>query len=383
MNHLNNSGFACLRPWRRAAEVLWATALLLTPLSPAWAQETVAVVARAETRRVKLPAELLPFQSVNLHARIQGFLEKVEVDVGSTVRKGQLLAELSAPEVRAQLAEIEAKAKAVESQRAETDARLAAAMAAVERLEEAAKTPGAVAGLELIQARKNVEAIRGQLSANDAQAKASRAAAGTVQELLTLLRIVAPFDGVITQRLAHPGALVSPTAGPILRLEQLDRLRVVVAVPESELAGLVKGANVPFQVPGSMNGAANGALRGSGKVARISRSLDPKTRTMPVELDAANPGLALAPGMYAEADWPVQKLRPSLLVPATAVVTTTEKMFVIRASGGVAEHVPVRKGGLVKDAALGDLVEVFGDLQAGDAVVKRASDEIRAGSPLR
>ena len=99
---------------------------------------------------------------------------------------------------------------------------------------------------------------------------------------------------------------------------------------------------------------------------------------MPVELDVANPGLRLTPGMFPEVAWPVRKGRPSLLVPATSVVTTTERTFVIRDNGGRAEWVDVKKG-----AAAGDQVEVLGQLTVGDAVVRRGTDEIRPGAKLR
>jgi len=106
--------------------------------------------------------------------------------------------------------------------------------------------------------------------------------------------------------------------------------------------------------------------------------LDPRTRTMSVELDVNNPNGSLAPGMYAEVTWPVRKAKGSILVPPTAIVTTTEKVFVIRNNGGTAEHVAVSKG-----SPAGDLMEVFGNLHDGDLIVKRASDEIRAGQPIK
>jgi hypothetical protein len=105
--------------------------------------------------------------------------------------------------------------------------------------------------------------------------------------------------------------------------------------------------------------------------------LDPKTRTMPVELDVFNRDGSLAPGMYPTVSWPVRHSGPALLVPRTSVVTTTERTFVIRNSGGRAEWVDVKKG-----AAEGDLIEVIGDLRPGDMVLRRATDEVRPGAAL-
>jgi multidrug efflux pump subunit AcrA (membrane-fusion protein) len=114
-----------------------------------------------------------------------------------------------------------------------------------------------------------------------------------------------------------------------------------------------------------------------GVVKRMSRSLDPKTRSMPVELEVENGGLRLAPGMYAQVSWPVRRPHPSLLVPAGSIVTTSERVFVIRLKEGKAEWVNVERGN-----ASGDLVEVLGPLHEGDLVVRRGSDELRPGTPL-
>ncbi|MFN0103265.1 MAG: efflux RND transporter periplasmic adaptor subunit [Bryobacteraceae bacterium] len=334
------------------------------------AQETAPVVVKVLDRRLKLPAELQAYQSVDLVARVPGFVERVLVDRGSLVKKGELLVELTAPEMKAQLSEFEAKALAIESQKAESEARLAASESTMQKLREAAKTPGAIAANEVVQAEKTVDAQRASIRSIQTQAAAARAAAAGLNEMLQFLKMTAPFDGVITERKVHPGALAGPTAPALLRLEQISRLRVVVAVPEGEVSGIVRGAAVPFTI--------QGGLSGRGAVARLARTVDPRTRTMSVELDVNNPSGALAPGMYAEVTWPVRKAKGSILVPPTAIVTTTEKVFVIRNSGGVAEYVPVSKG-----APAGDMMEVFGNLRDGDLVVKRASDEIRSGQALR
>jgi RND family efflux transporter MFP subunit len=339
------------------------------------ALETAVVVSRPVTRVVRLPGEFLPYERVDLHARVAGFVERVEVDRGSTVRTGQTLIVLSAPEMAAKLAEAEARARAAMSQRAEAEAKLVAAESAYQRLKLAAATPGAVAGLELIQAEKAVEAARALDQALDNSVRAAQAAAEALRELQRYLTVVAPFDGVITERFVHPGALVGPGSGaaePLLRLEDNRRLRLVVYVPEAESGGIVIGARVPFAV------AAFPAETFHGRVARLARSLDPKTRAMPVELDVDNADGRLAPGMYAEVDWPVRRPRASLLVPPSSVVTTTERSFVIRVREGKAEWVDVRRG-----QPAGDLVEVFGPLRPGDVVLRRGTDEIRPGSLVK
>lgn len=347
--------------------------LLLLMALPVWAQpvETVRVVSKQVERKSRLPGEFLPYQEVALHARVTGYVEKVEVDRGSVVRKGQTLVELSAPEMNAQLAEAKSKARAAEAQKAEAEARAIAAQSTAERLEVAAKTPGAISGNELVQARKAVDAVKAQVAALEGSIQAAQAAVTAIQDLQQYLRVTAPFDGVITERFVHPGALASSSSGPLLKLEQTTRLRLVVAVPETEAGAIPRGGQVTFTVP------AFPGERFSGPIARQAHSIDPRTRTEAVELDVANPGGRLAPGMYPEVSWPVRRGRPSVMVPPAAVVTTTERVFVIRVRDGKVEWVNVRKG-----AVSGDLVEVIGEVHEGDEVVKRGSDEIREGTRL-
>ena len=346
--------------------------LLAASIAFGQAVETATVVSQTVSRKSRLPGELQPYLKTALQSRVAGFVESIEVDRGSQVKKGDGLVKLSAPELGAQIAEAEAKVQAVESQRASAEAQRVAAQSTFDRLKAAAATPGVVAANELVLAQKAVDSLDAQIRALDASAAAARSAVKPVREMESYLEIKAPFDGIITERLVHPGALVGPGTGPLLTLEQQGSLRLIVAVPEGDAAAIPRGATVSFKVPAYPGRAF------TGTVARTGNSLDAKTRTLPVELDVVNRGLTLAPGMYADVEWPSRRSGASLLEPPTAVVTTTERSFVIRVNGGVAEWVNVSKG-----AASGDLVEVIGPLAAGDVVVKRATDEIRHGSTLK
>ena len=191
--------------------------------------------------------------------------------------------------------------------------------------------------------------------------------------MLAYLKITAPFDGVVTDRLVHPGALVGPGADPaLLVIQQVSHLRVVVPLPEEvrRAASLVG----PRSHLRSRRGP-DAVTRARSRASRMRST--PKTRTMAVELDVMNRDGALAPGMYPSVKWPVRSTAAELWAPKTSVVTTTERTFVIRDRGGRAEWVDVKKG--VSD---GDLVEVIGNLKPGDALVRRATDEIRDGAPL-
>src|SRR5579872_2168499 len=346
--------------------------LLVSALSWAQSGDLVAVVSKPVSRTIDLPSEFLPFLSVSVHAKVRGYVERITVDRGSVVKQGQLLAELSAPEMAAQLAEAQSKVQAAEADRIQAEAQLAAAQSTSDRLKKAAETPGAIAGNELIQAEKQVEAAQALVHSREQAKRAAEAAVNTEKEMQSYLRITAPFDGVVTERLIHPGALVGPGPDPaLLVIQQVSRLRVVVPVPEEYVGAIVRGASVEFSVPAYPRRVY------SGKVARVAHSLDQKSRTMAVELDVINRDGTLAPGMYPTVKWPVRGQGANLWVPKTSVVTTTERTFVIRDNSGKAEWVDVKKG-----AAEGDLIEVFGTLKPGDMVVRRATDELREGNPI-
>jgi membrane fusion protein, multidrug efflux system len=335
--------------------------------------EAVRVIARPLDQMVILPGEFTPYLGVAIHAKVAGFVETVEVDRGSVVKQGQLLATIVAPELNAQRAEAEAKVQTAEAQRAEAEAGVASAESTYERMKAASATPGVIAGNELIKAEKQLDAERAKAAADKSAVEAARAALKAVQELVAYLRITAPFAGLVTTRNVHPGALVGTgeSSVPMFELETVNRLRLVVPVPEAEVGGIIKGARVTFSVP------AYPSEMFAGTVSRVARSIDAKTRTMPVELDVVNTGGRLAAGMYPAVRWPIRTKQSILLVPNSSVVSTSERMFVIRVRDGSAEWVDVKKG-----SAKGDLIEVIGSLHQGDTVLLRGTDEIREGSHL-
>lgn len=342
---------------------------------PGWAQtgDLAPVVSKPVSRIVELPGEFLPFLSVSLHAKVSSYVDRVLVDRGSIVKQGDLLIELSAPEMAAQISEAQSKVQVAEADRLQVEAQLAAVQSTYDRTKQAAETPGAIAGNELIQAEKQVDAAKALLNSRLQASRAAESAVRALQDLQGYLKITAPFDGVVTDRMIHPGALVGPGNDvTLLVIQQVSHLRLVVPVPEENVSGIVNGVSVPFQVPAWPERIY------SGTIARISHALDQKTRTMAIELDVMNRDGSLAPGMYPTMKWPVRRSRPALFVPKTSVVTTTERTFVIRDSSGQAEWVDVKKG-----LSEGDFVEVLGNLKPGDMVVRRATDEMREGTPVQ
>jgi RND family efflux transporter MFP subunit len=162
------------------------------------------------------------------------------------------------------------------------------------------------------------------------------------------------------------------TSLPLLRVVENSRLRVIVPVPEAYTSDLKTGTEIPFTV------AAYPGQSFSGTVARIAQAVDVATRTMAVELDIANRDGRLAPGTFCQVRWPVRRSGLSLFVPSTSIGATTGRSFVIRVRGGKTEWVDVRTG-----LTSGPLVEVFGELRAGDEIALRGTDELRPGTDVR
>jgi len=334
--------------------------------------DIVRVVERPLDVQLSLPGELTPYESVAIVARVTGFVKTVDVDRGSRVRAGQLLATLEAPELLAERAEAQSKLQAAEAQLAAARARADADRSTFDKLKMASATPGVVAGNDVLIAQKAADATRSQVAAADQSVEAGRQAVNALRDMEAYLRLTAPFAGVITERTVHPGALVGPAGAPLLKLVAQQRLRLVVPVPEAYMTELTPGTAVTFAV------AAYPGQNFRGAVARFARAVDVGTRTMPVELDVENTDDRLAPGTFCQVRWPVRRAGPSLFVPSTSVASTTGRIFVIRIAGGKAEWVDVKTG-----LTSGPLVEVFGDLHAGDEIASRGTDELRPGTEVR
>ena len=331
------------------------------------------VIAQKLNTTARLPAQLMPYEVVDVYPKVTGFVKWIKVDRGSRVKKGELIARLEAPELVAQRAEADSKFQSAESQLAAAEAKLEAGQATYQRLKAAAKTPGVVALNDLEVAQKATQSDQANVGALEKSAKAAQDALRAVSQLEAYLNITAPFDGQVTTRYVHPGALVGPAAGPgamtpIVQVQTLTRDRLVVPVPEYDAAGIPEGTGVSFTVP-SFPGRIFKA-----PITRISGAVDIRTRTMPVELDVRDPRGELNPGMFCEVEWPVRRPYPTLFVPASAVTSDLERTFVSRVRHDRTEWVDVKTG-----AASGKLVEVFGDLKAGDEVAVRGTNELQAG----
>lgn len=323
---------------------------------------TVAAVEKGKLNSsIAVPGELLPYQQVDLYAKINSYVKKMFVDIGSQVHAGQLLVTLEAPEINSQLSASQSRIK-------QQEAIYYASKATYDRLLNTSKTPGTISqnDLEQAEAKKNADL---------ANVESAKSAQKEVSANLAYLEIRAPFDGVITTRNVNLGAYVGPggkNSDPLFVLQDQTRLRLVVSVPENYTGGLSNKSEVKFTVR---------ELQGekfTAKIDRLAGALDDKLRSERVEMDVYNKSKRLLPHMYADVNVPLPSHDSTLLVPKSAVVTSTEKVFVIKVVDHKAQWVEVKKG-----FQSGDKMEIYGDLSPGDKVITNGTDEIRDGQKVK
>lgn len=319
----------------------------------------VKVTAAPPAQALTLPGELESFYQTDITPRVSAYVRRVYVDIGDHVRAGQVLAELDAPELTAALSEALSKQKAAE-------ATAQGSRGSYRRLHQTARTAGAVSPL-------NVDQARTLATSDSLNVVAARAHYQAAAQMAAYLRLTAPFAGTITERNAAPGAMMGQGTGlPLFRLRQLNPLRLRVAVPEAYVGEIKNGNPVQFTV------RAFPGRTFTGKLTRTAGSVQAATRSEQVELDIPNPKEELKPGMFASASLPVKVAANSLFVPKSAVVSTAERTYLIRVAAGRTELVDVRLG----DENAGQ-VQVFGQLRAGDVVLKSGSEEMSARQPVQ
>ncbi len=337
--------------------------------------ETVLVQSLQPSKQMTLPGELLPWNKVNIHSKIKGFVKSVQADRGSQVKKGQVLAVLEAPEVISELNQAKAQLIAAEAALSEIATRYNISGSIYNRMLRTSKTKGAVSlnELDIAHARVLTDSAATEVARGNIQVARSHMA--TKSELARYLTVTAPFNGIVTERNISPGALVGPGEGgakPLFVLEDNTKLRLTIAIPENLTGAVPEKGTISFTVP------ANPEKQYTAIYARSSRSLSEANRSMMTEFDVDNHSRELKSGMYAQVQLHTERTSKTLFVPTTSVVSSSEKVFVIRKKDNKAEWVSVKRGTVVDS-----LVEVFGDLNEGDPIIRKASEEFRDGQPLQ
>lgn len=311
---------------------------------------------------IQIPGELIAYQQVDVYAKVTSFVKELKVDIGSEVSEGQLLMILEAPELSSQMLAAESRLKSQE-------AIYMASLANYDRLVETSKTPGTVSqnDLDMAQARKNSDL---------ANLEAARAGSKEISTIKGYLEIRAPFSGIITARNVNLGAYVGPSGKgsefPLLTLQQQKQLRLAVSIPEAFTGYLKQDDEISFKVrsqPGQVYKA---------RVKRMAGALDLRLRSERIEMDVMNEDKKLLPGTVAEVSIPLMAKDSTFVVPKTALVNSSEGLFVIRVVNGKAQRVNVKKGRDINDQS-----EIFGELQLNDQLITKGSEEIKEGAEVK
>jgi RND family efflux transporter MFP subunit len=350
------------------------------------------VVKKTVSWQITLSSELVPFQEIDVYAKESGYVQKLDVDYGTHVKAGQVMAVLEIPELQAQLQQDEAEIKNAMNQVSRSDhelqrynAQYNALHLEYTRLNQVFETqPGIVAQQEVddaqgkdLAASSQVDAGKAALEAAQSQLAAAKAKLAHDQTLFDYAKITAPFAGVVTERYANLGTLVqagtssSTQAMPIVRLSQDDLFRLVIPIPESYVRYIRIGDPVNVHVP-SLNRTF------PGKVARFSVDVRADTRTMHTEVDVPNPERVLMPGLYAEAGVALDEKANVPTVPLQAVSHQGNKttVFVVNRDGGLEERTVELGLQTTTDA------EVLAGLSEGEQVVVSDRSGLKPGQKV-
>jgi membrane fusion protein (multidrug efflux system) len=337
--------------------------------------KVVAVKRAAGEQSLTLPGSTLADQQTPLYARVNGYLKSYAFDLGDSVKKGQLVAEIDSPEVDQQLRQARAQLGVAQAALLQAQANQELAKVAADRWAGLVKEK-AVSQQEADEKRLALAAREADVEAARAAIKAQEANVKRLEELASFKQIVAPFDGVITARNVEIGTLVSEGSGTGARelflMVQVQSLRLHVPVPENF---------APSIKPGMETGLTFGAYPGqtfSGQVSRLSGAIDPVSRTLLVELRVPNADGRLMPGMYAQVTFKMHRESQPLLMPSNALLIRSEGTLV--AFVGEDQVVHYRKVRVGRD--FGTEIEIVSGLEENDRVMSNPGTVIREGEKV-
>ena len=312
-------------------------------------------------QEVILPGEVQAFTDAPIYARVNGYLRKWNSDIGARVHKGDVLAEIDAPELDAQL--LQAKANL-----ATANANLTLAQTQATRWQGLIKT-NAVSQDELDQKI-------GALNAGKTIVEADEANVRNLEQQVAFEKVLAPFDGVVTARRTDVGALITAGAGAsateLFHLAAIDRLRVFIDLPEQDRAAARSGATATLflnEFPGR---------KFTGVIARNSSAIDPTARTLRGEIDVDNPKDEMLPGSYVSVHLKAPGAANAIVVPSNTLLFRSEGLRVAVVKDGKAQLIPVKVG---RD--FGETLEIVNGLNPDDTLIVNPPDSILPGAPVR
>jgi len=332
------------------------------------------VTASGETIRVILPATTSAFEEANIFSRASGYVEKRYVDIGSKVTAGQLLAEITAPELDRLIAQAEATLGQTEAALRQTQANMELAKVTYER-DAKLVDQGYLSVQQGDVDRLNYQSLLGSVAASQANVEAQREQVRVLRQQKVYQRVVAPFDGVVTRRNIDNGSLVQADVASgtsMFTLAHGKVIRIQLHVPQDAAFGLAPGVAAVVRVPELPDRTF------PGTVTRIAEALQPDTRTLLTEIDVQNPDGTLTPGIYCTVELRIPRKTASLIVPSQSIIFDRKGLHVAVVEDGVAH---VRD--IVEIRDLGTEVEVSSGVAAGDRVILNPPVDLRDGAKVQ
>jgi RND family efflux transporter MFP subunit len=322
-------------------------------------------------------SELRPYQEVDLHAKVAGYVESINVDIGDQVKEGDLIAILELPEVQDDLDRAVASQRRAEEEIHRALADYNEAKLVFDRLHSIDKAkPNLIAQQDIDAADAREKTAEANVAAAREQAKASEAEVKKLKTMLQYARITAPFDGVITARYADKGALIqagtssSTQAMPLVRLSENKRLRLVFPVTVGYVSSIHVGKPVKVEIPGLHK-------KMEAKITRTSQKVTTTTRTMDAEVDLTNNDLSLIPGMYAAVRVDVDERPAAIVVPIEAVSRTKNPTVYLINSNSIVEQRKLKIG-----IETPDKVEALDGVHEGDLVMIGDRSQVKPGQKV-
>jgi RND family efflux transporter MFP subunit len=320
---------------------------------------------------VSLPGTTLAFASANIFARANGYIETRKVDIGDRVKAGDLLAQITAPELDHQIAQAEATLGQDQATLQQTQASRDLARVTNDRDSGLVKK-GWLTPQQGDTDRLTLDAQQAATAVAQSNIAAQEALIRVLRQQKAYQSVVAPFDGIITQRNVDTGSLVQSGTTFMFTLMQSDVIRTQVYVPQDAAFGVAPGVDAVVRVP------ENPDRTFPGKVTRFAHALAPGTRTLLTEIDVPNPDGALSPGMYVTVDLHIPRKTPSIIVPADALVFNDNGVQVAVARNGTAHF---KKVTVARD--FGTEVEVRDGIKPGDEVILKPTLTLADGNKVQ
>jgi RND family efflux transporter MFP subunit len=320
---------------------------------------------------VSLPGTTLAFASANIFARANGYIETRKVDIGDRVKAGDLLAQITAPELDHQIAQAEATLSQDQATLQQTRASRELARVTNDR-DSSLVQKGWVTAQQGDTDRLTLDAQQAAIAAVESNIAAQEALIRVLRQQKAYQSVVAPFDGIITQRNVDTGSLVQSGTTFMFTLMQGDVIRTQVYVPQDAAFGVANGVDAVVHVP------ENPDRTFPGKVTRFAHALAPGTRTLLTEIDVPNPDGALSPGMYVTVELHIPRKTPSIIVPADALVFSDNGVQVAVTHNGIAHF---KKVTVARD--FGTEVEVRDGIKPGDEVILKPAVTLADGSNVQ